>query len=303
MKFMTRLNFLAGLIAAFVLIAIAVLPGLAQDTVVQTDENLTIVTGAIHFTPEGDIMVAGIVIAPAGAFNPSGLAEGDIVIITGVMLNETTLQATALEFFDDENTPEATPEPEATMEATAEATMEATEEATPEATPEATETPAPVADCGTPNHPVATHIAETFGVDYNEVMLLHCEGNGFGNIIRAYALAEAADDASTARDFIDRHHGGEGWGQIMRDSDVHPSDLAPGKVLKNHGNTEDDGTTTDGSTTNGSNGNGHGNGGNGNGNNGNGGGNGNGNGNGGNGNGNNGNGGGNGHGNGNGKNH
>lgn len=269
------------------------MPSFAQDTTLtEEDPSFAIVTGAVSFTPEGDIMVAGIVIAPAGAFNPSALVEGDLVIITGYMLNETTLQAASFEFFDDspEVTPEATAEvtPEITPEATPESTPEATPEATPEVTPEATPEATPVLEiCGNPNHPVATRIAETFEVSYEEVMALHCAGNGFGNIIRAYTLAEASENGETAQDFIDRHHGGEGWGQIMRDGDVHPSELAPGQVLKN----KDDAETAD---TQSGNGNGNGNGG-GNGN-GNGGGNGNGHGN---GNGN-GNGGGNGNGNGNG---
>lgn len=217
-----------ALIALFLFAAaMLIVPLAAQDSVVD-DGDLTIVTGAVSFGADGSIIVAGIIIAPASAFNPSMLREGDLVIITGVLLNETTLQAITLEFFEDdpaEVTPE--PTPEATPEATPEMTPEATLEVTPEVTPEPT-----YATCGNLDHPVAARVAERFGVPVEEVIALHCAGNGYGNIIRAYTLAELADDGSTAADFLARHQAGEGWGEIMRDSDVDRSELAPGQVLK-----------------------------------------------------------------------
>ncbi|MBL8117677.1 MAG: hypothetical protein JNJ78_09130, partial [Anaerolineae bacterium] len=188
---------------ATALFGMAILPGMAQDEVV-SEGDLTIVTGAVQFISTGDIVVAGVVIAPASAFIPADLEEGDLVIISGVMLEDGTLRALSFEYFDDESEPEVTPE----------ATPEATAEATPEATP--------VVDCGGNVHPVATSIAATFDVTYEEVMALHCAGNGFGNIVRAYALAEASEDGVTAADLLARHQSGEGWGQIMRESDVHP---------------------------------------------------------------------------------
>jgi hypothetical protein len=221
-----------GLIALFLLAAgMLIVPLAAQDSVVE-DGDLTIVTGAVTFGSDGSIIVAGITIAPASAFNPSTLREGDLVIITGVLLNELTLQAISLEFFEDdpvEVTPEPTPEatPESTPEATPEMTPEPTMEVTPEITPEPT-----YETCGNLDHPVAQSVAERFGVPVEEVIALHCAGTGYGNIIRAYTLAELADDGSTAADFLARHQGGEGWGDIMRESGVDRSELAPGQVLK-----------------------------------------------------------------------
>ncbi len=298
--------------ALFAVVALGfILPGLAQDSTPIPEGHLTIVTGAVEISPSGDLLVAGLTIAPAGEFNPSQVKVGDLVIISGVLLNETTLQAVTFEFFED--TPEVTPEP--TAELTPEATLEVTPEVTPEATPEATQeaTPEPVTDCVPEDHPVANQIAVRFSVSVDEVLALFCAGNGFGNIVRAYTLAEASSGETTAADLIDRHQSGEGWGQIMRDSDVHPSDLAPGQVLKAEpAESGEDGSadvSAEGATQTSGNGNG-----NAGGNNGNGGGNGNGNGNGnggdngngggnggGNGNGNGGNGGGNGNGNGGGK--
>jgi hypothetical protein len=245
MKFHFSLKDLLASVLLILMTAGLIVPSFAQDSAIEiSPDNLTIVTGAVHFTEDGDIMVADVALAPAGVFNPSQLEEGDLVIIMGVMLNETTLQAVSFEFFDDAAEPEVTPELPV------------------EATAEPTEEPA----CDRADHPLATRIAETFSVSYDEVMTLHCAGNGFGNIIRAYALAELSEDDSTAQDFIDRHHHGEGWGQIMRDSDVHPSELAPGKVLKNHSSEEsEDSTAASGNSKGRGNGNGGGNG-NGNGN-------------------------------------
>jgi hypothetical protein len=312
MKFLTKSTLITVVCLALAVASFGVLPGLAQDNTVQNADTTTIVTGAVSFGADGSIIVAGVTIDPAGAFNPSNLKEGDLVVITGAMLNETTLQATGFEFFEDDQQPEATPEatleitPEATVEMTPEATLEITPEATLESTPELTAEPTEVAaGCNQPNQPVAMKIAATFNVSYDEVMAMHCDGNGFGEIVRAYALAAASTDGTTAADYLARHKAGEGWGKIVHESNVNPSDLAPGRVLKDHG---DDGsvTATPEANTSTKPGNGNGNGGNGggngNGNGGNGGGNGHGNGGngGGNGNGNGGNGGGNGNGNGNG---
>ena len=39
-------------------------------------------------------------------------------------------------------------------------------------------------------HPVATRLADAFGVSYDEIMGWHCKGYGFGNIAKAYLLAQ-----------------------------------------------------------------------------------------------------------------
>ncbi len=291
MKSISKITLLSVIGLLVAIASFGVLPGLAQDTTVQSADATTIVTGAVSYGTDGNLIVAGITIAPAGAFNPSILKEGDLVVITGVMLNETTLQATEFEFFDDEQQPEATPE--ATLEITPEATVEMTPEATLESTPEMTAEPTEVAGgCNQPNQPVAMKIAASFNVSYDEVMALHCDGNGFGEIVRAYALTAAGTDGATAADYLARHKAGEGWGKIVKESGVKPSDLAPGRLLKDK--SDDSLTVTPAANTT-KPGNGNGNGGNSNGGN-NGHGNGGGNGNGGNGNGGNGNGGGKGHG-------
>lgn len=289
----------------------AALPIFAQESTETPDSSTTIVTGAVEFTEAGDIVVGDYIIAPAGAFRPSSLNEGDVVIIIGRLLPDgQTVQADSLELFvESTETPEATEIPELTETPEATEAPEVTE--TPEITetPESTETPEVTATpeataeptgCNRPNHPVATRISQEFGVDYQTVIQMHCDGSGFGEITRAFLLAELS--GGTAQDYLDLRKGGQGWGQIMRESGVHPSELAPGRAIGRGHRDDPESTDTPDSDESVQRGNGNGNGnanrgngnGNGNGNGGNRNGNGNGNGNG------RGNGGGNGNGNGNG---
>jgi uncharacterized membrane protein YgcG len=159
--------------------------------------------------------------------------------------------------------------------------------AEPEVTPEATEVPAEGRVCVPDSHPVANSLAAEFEVEVGEIIALHCDGNGFGNIARAYLLARASEGVLDPALLL-AERGGKAWKDLLDEYGLSPRDLAPGRVLGHgRGNRDDDGEAT---TNTRGNGNGNGNGGNGNGN-----------GNGGNGNGNGGGGGGNGNGNGNGR--
>ena len=88
-------------------------------------------------------------------------------------------------------------------------------------------------------HPVASALAEYFGVDYDEVMGLHTEGNGFGNIVKAYFLKEkfGVDPVTVLED---AH--GSGWGNVMKEYGLHPGNgqgadkekkVPPGQAKKN----------------------------------------------------------------------
>ena len=135
------LVFLASLL---LLAAFIALPLTAQDT---TDDTV-IVVGPVVVADNGDILVGGYIIDPAGIFDPATVEEGDIVIITGELSGDgATIVAGAFEFFEDD--PEVTETPDATDE------QEVTE------TPEMTETPD---DCTREGHPIATSLAEEFGV-------------------------------------------------------------------------------------------------------------------------------------------
>jgi len=142
---------------------------------------------------------------------------------------------------------------------------EATETVDPNATPEPTldpsATPAATteaATCGGPNaHPVATRLSDAFGVPYDEVMGLHCGGMGFGNIARAYQLAEKT--GKSVDEILAMLADGGGWGKIMKDAGIKPNELAPGQVIKGHKHGDATETADDGSTTQKGKGNGKGN--------------------------------------------
>ncbi len=86
------------------------LPAQAQDETGTDDEAGTVtvqITGKVESTVTGevelgdDIIVDGVIIAPAGAFQPSTLEEGDCVTVVGILLNDDTLQAISLEPSED----------------------------------------------------------------------------------------------------------------------------------------------------------------------------------------------------------
>ncbi|WP_349258557.1 thrombospondin type 3 repeat-containing protein [Aggregatilinea sp.] len=95
--------------------------------------------------------------------------------------------------------------------------------------PMATEEPAEVV-CDRPGHPVATALAAEFDLDYDVVMGWHCQGFGFGEIARALLISEQSD-GTTPDDLLAEKAGGLGWGEIVKEYDVQPSSLAPGRVI------------------------------------------------------------------------
>jgi hypothetical protein len=78
----------------------------------------------------------------------------------------------------------------------------------------------------TVTQPVAVAIADYFTVPVSEVITLHADGLGFGEIARAYFLArELAADGDptndlTAAQILAMHQGGMGWGQIVVSLDL-----------------------------------------------------------------------------------
>jgi hypothetical protein len=74
----------------------------------------------------------------------------------------------------------------------------------------------------TVSHPVALALADYFGVPAAEIFAAHQDGQGFGEIARAYFLAQelAADgdptNDLTADQILAMHQGGMGWGQVVR---------------------------------------------------------------------------------------
>jgi len=64
-------------------------------------------------------------------------------------------------------------------------------------------------------HPVATNIAATYGVDYEEVIGYFCEGYGFGEIMLAYETGEFTGELAV--ELLDRKGKGHAWGLIWKE--------------------------------------------------------------------------------------
>jgi hypothetical protein len=60
------------------------------------------ITGTVEVIEEDLIVIDGYTIAPAGAFRPSDLEVGDVVAVTGYLLNDDTLQVESLVVITDD---------------------------------------------------------------------------------------------------------------------------------------------------------------------------------------------------------
>lgn len=91
-------------------------------------------------------------------------------------------------------------------------------------TPEPTEEPSVC-------HPVALLIGAMFGETCADIEAMHDSGIGFGVIGRAYLTAAALDGEVTAEQLIELHQSGAGWGEIMKQYDVHPGGKGLGAIM------------------------------------------------------------------------
>lgn len=218
------------------------------------DTSLITLTGVVvSITPKnGSVSIVVLDDGTELLVNPATVGAGNFVVgqpVTVVAsLDDDGEQLVAKTVTSGAATPEPTAEATATVEATdiATATPEATDVATATSEPTEVATGTPVATqevaCGGNNaHPVATRLAVTFGVPYSEIMALHCQGIGFGNIAKAYLLA--LKTGKTAREFLDKHKGGEGWGNIIKGEGVRPNELSMGQAIKGKGNGNGNGNS------------------------------------------------------------
>ena len=80
-------------------------------------------------------------------------------------------------------------------------------------------------------HPVGHAIALYFNIPYTQVMALHDQGWGFGNIARAYLTALNSGGALTPEQVLALRQAGVGWGQIKKQYGVHPGGNGLGTIM------------------------------------------------------------------------
>jgi hypothetical protein len=86
--------------------------------------------------------------------------------------------------------------------------------------------------------PVALAISFFFSGTYSDVISLHNAGFGFGEIARAYFIANLSNGSVTPQQVLDLAAGGMGWGAIMKQYDFKPgkgNNL--GAIMSGHGNS------------------------------------------------------------------
>lgn len=82
-------------------------------------------------------------------------------------------------------------------------------------------------------HPVGLAISLYFGIPYTQVMELHDEGIGFGEIARAYLTAMASNGMLTPEQVLALRQEGLGWGQVKKEYGIHPGGNGLGSIMGN----------------------------------------------------------------------
>jgi len=167
------------------------------------------------------------------------LQVGWTVKVEGSLLADGTIVAEEIKVMSREPvTP--SPSPPITPTLTLTPTVTPTVTLTPTLTPTPTVTPTVTPTPEGP-HPVGLALANFFGVPYDEIMAWHEGGIGFGNIVKAYFLADALEDEGlTVEDVLDEKLSGTGWGRLMKDLGLSPSskDKNLGQVMSGRGDDE-----------------------------------------------------------------
>lgn len=200
------LRWLLVVLIAVAALGMAIPAALAQgdDPPVDDPPDDDVLIGTVSFDGD-DVMVAGVYVVPLGVFNPADLNEGDLVMVEGYYLNDTTFNATGFEMIEpapdndggdgDDDAGDADDDVGDADDAGA---------------------------CGDNEHPVLMRLAEEFGeslgVDYDMLVELHCDGNGVGNLVRLLLIAEAAEvDFSVV---LEKYLDGMNTNQIARELGV-----------------------------------------------------------------------------------
>jgi hypothetical protein len=80
-------------------------------------------------------------------------------------------------------------------------------------------------------HPVGLALSLFFTVPYSEVIALHQEGLGYGEIARAFFIAQNSEGTLTAQAVIDMFQSGQGWGRIMKQVGFKPGGQNLGSIM------------------------------------------------------------------------
>ncbi len=78
---------------------------------------------------------------------------------------------------------------------------------------------------------VATAIANFYGVSVDSVTAMHDAGHGYGEIVKAFALAKLLGD-KTADDIFKLRAENQGWGQLLKSLAVSKWDTSVGKLMR-----------------------------------------------------------------------
>lgn len=145
-------------------------------------------------TAEGEVYT----VVPADDFDLTTLEVGDVVEVEGTLAEDGSVLATTVELAVDD--------PEEGDEEVGYFCLED----------------------GEMQHPVAAGIAETYGVEYDQVIGWFCDGGfGFGQIMLALMTQEIT--GTSAEETLARRAAGEGWGKIWISMELigKPGDVLP----------------------------------------------------------------------------
>lgn len=272
----SKITTLVGLL----LIALIALPAnatLAQDGGDDGDELPVMIeiTGEVQIIEDDLIVVDGFEIAPAQGFRVSSLSLGDIVTVTGNLLNDDTIQADSIEIVTpvedrDDYTP---PTPSTTDDEDSDddkgngkgkgnngknndddddadngkgrgnsgnngnngngkgnSGNSGNNSNNGKGNDDDKENEGE--GCERDDHPFLLDLVEEFDVTMDTLVAWRCDKNGLGEIARALLIE--SETGISAQSILDRRADGEGWGAILQDLDINPSEFAPGRSLS-HG--------------------------------------------------------------------
>jgi hypothetical protein len=249
-----------GVIALVIFMALSNIP----KATALADDDFTVsitITGVVQSVSPTTITLEGntVITVPAGVSIPADVISGATVTLTAAVTDDgLVLTVSDPNTATPQETDEDTETPESTLNVTLPATLPVTLPPTLLPTLPATLPATLTANCGSDNtQPVAQRLATAFGVSYDEIMAWHCKGYGFGEIAKAYKLAQLT--GKTASDIFALRMARQGWGNIVKSLGVNPKDLAPGQAMKGtaDGNSHNKGKGDDQNKDNG-NGNGKG---------------------------------------------